>query len=83
MENNNMEDKLGVESPKTDIYDLGAINLAPQDEETNSFTMPYDGYIYKFNVSWGSAASNTLGIRLERAGNVIVPKNYQKGEREF
>jgi len=65
-----------IEEPRTEIYDLGVVNLGINSGVTNSFSMPFSGYVRKCEVSWPSGANNAIGMRLSIGGKVVIPKNY-------
>jgi len=65
-----------IEEPKAEVYDLGVVELDINSGVSNSFSMPFDGYVWRCGVSWPSGANNAIGMRLSVGGDVVLPKNY-------
>jgi len=56
--------KRGIDFPQSAVFDLGVIELAPQETEEESFYMPFNGFIQRVGVSWPSGANNSIGVNL-------------------
>lgn len=69
------------ENPKSDIYDLGVIDLDPQEDTEREFEMEYDGYIARVSVSWPPGSNNAIGFNLGVQSpdepDVEIPKHIQ------
>jgi len=65
-----------IKEPRAEVYDLGVVNLGINSGVSNSFSMPFDGYVWRCGVSWPAGANNAIGMRLSVGGDVVLPKNY-------
>lgn len=54
----------GIDRPKSEVYDLGVIDLLPQEESEETFYMPFNGYIQRVGISWPSGSNNAIGAKL-------------------
>lgn len=56
--------KRGIDFPQSAVYDLGVINLSPQETNDDSFYMPFNGFIQRVGVSWPSGSNNAIGVNV-------------------
>lgn len=73
-------ERLDPARPDSDVYDLGVINLNPQEDVQNSFIMPYNGFIQRVGITWPAGSNNSIGANLTVNGGLIPTSegNYQR-----
>jgi len=64
-----------ADEPKSKVFDLGVIDLAPQSTIHNSFDMPFDGYVFKTDASWPAGSNNAIGFKLIAGESILIPAN--------
>lgn len=69
--------------PRSDVYDLGVIELAARSEETNGFRMPYDGYIRRVGPSWPPGSNNAIGFALRAARPNVDPSKISDEVKQY
>jgi len=73
-----MNERITVpERPRSRTFDIGVINLNPNSGTSESFIMPFDGWVYRIGVSWPTGANNAIGVNVTvgEAGPTLVPAN--------
>lgn len=60
---------------RSEGHDLGVIELDTQETKHNQAVMPFNGYINKLDVTWGSSANNAIGFKLIVGGSKVLPAN--------
>lgn len=61
--------------PKSRVFDLGVIALAPGTTVYHRFKMPFDGYVARTDASWPTDTKNAIGFRLRVREAVLIPTN--------